>query len=141
MYNVTMRRVRVHVMFVPPLLYEVSDTISLEQSAFIVTFPLVTNTQVRFHVKWPIFLYILYKICILFTVLHNGPQYKISQISSCADICGGTDAHDEGNKALFATLQSPNNGACVEGDFFFFSEKFEIVMTTDVQINTDTIHA
>jgi len=41
MYNVTMRRVRVRVMFIPPRLYDQPDTISLEQNAFMVAMPLV----------------------------------------------------------------------------------------------------
>jgi len=73
-----MRRIRFRVMFLPPRLYDQPDTISLEQSAFMVTMPLVTKTQLHLHVKWPIFLSGLNKTCILFAVLRNGPKYKIS---------------------------------------------------------------
>jgi hypothetical protein len=101
-------RVRVRIIFIPPLLYEQPDTILLEQSAFMVTMSLVMKTNLRLHLKWPIFCSILIKLVFCLQFFITAPNIKLHGISpsaSNADICGGTDGHGEGNKALFAILQ------------------------------------
>jgi len=59
------------------------------------------------------------------------PNIKLRESSSSADTCGGTDGHDESNKALFATFANVPK-TVPESIVIFFSEKFEIVMTAEV---------
>jgi hypothetical protein len=118
-----MRRVRVRVMFIPPRLHEPSDTISLEQSAFYGDNAIGNKNALRSSYKvanifCPIWMKLVF--CLQFCIMV--PNIKLRESSPSADTCGGTDGHDESNKALLATFANVPKTAPELIVIFFFGK-------------------